>query len=344
MIVILKPTATHDDAQHLLQRIESAGLRPLHLPGTERVVLGAIGDERKLAALALDGHPMVEEVKPILAPYKLVSRELHDVDSVVEVGSGQGKTSFGGGAFAIIAGPCAVESRAQMTTTAHAVVDAGAHMLRGGAFKPRTSPYSFQGLGHEGLEVLSHVSREVGRPVVTEVIDANDVDAMAEHVHMLQVGARNMQNFRLLQAVGQSQLPVMLKRGMSSTLKELLLAAEYIVHAGNPNVVLCERGIRTFETSTRNTLDLSAVPYLKEQTHLPVIVDPSHGTGRRSLVAPMTLAAAAAGADGVVVEVHCDPTSAQSDGAQSLFPEQFSTLMTQVEAVVHACGRELACH
>jgi 3-deoxy-7-phosphoheptulonate synthase len=335
MIIVLKPEADAAVVAELMGAIEARGLKPLHLPGTERVVLGAIGDERVLAQLHLDGHPMVEDVRPVLAPYKLVSRELRPDDSVVRLGA----TAVGGDAFVVITGPCAVESAEQMSAAARAARDAGAGALRGGAFKPRTSPYSFQGLGPEGLHLLRAAGDEVGLPVVTEVVETADVALVAEHADALQVGARNMQNFRLLREVGRCHKPVVLKRGMSATVEDLLLAAEYILSEGNEQVILCERGIRTFETATRNTLDLSAVPLLKQRSHLPVVVDPSHAAGRRDLVAPLSLAALAVGADGLLVEMHPDPAHALSDGAQSLFPDQLSALMSQLRAVGEALGR-----
>jgi len=337
MIIVMKPGASQQAVDHLIQRIAAKGLQPLHMPGAERVVLGALGDERLLAELALDADPNVESVKPILAPYKLVSRELHPHDSVVRIGD----ASFGGGRFGLIAGPCAVENEEQMLASARAAKAAGARVLRGGAFKPRSSPYAFQGLGRDGLILLEQVGREVGLPVVTEVIESGDVELVARHADALQVGARNMQNFALLKALGRAGKPVVLKRGMSAKIEDLLLAAEYILAAGNDQLILCERGIRTFETATRNTLDLAAVPLLKAKSHLPVIVDPSHGTGIRDLVAPMALAAAAAGADGLMVEVHVDPPAALSDGPQSLYPDQLAALGKQLEAVLGALGRSL---
>ena len=337
MIIVLKPEATQQTVDHLLGRISAKGLTPLHMPGSERVVLGALGDERILAELALDAEPGVESVKPILAPYKLVSRELHPHDSIVSIGG----ASIGGGRFGLIAGPCAVENEDQLLASAKAARAAGARVLRAGAYKPRTSPYSFQGHGLEGLKLLAQVGRELNMPVVTEVIESADVDLVAAHADALQVGARNMQNFALLKAVGRSGKPVVLKRGMAAKVEDLLLAAEYVLAAGNSQLILCERGIRTFETATRNTLDLAAVPLLKAKSHLPVLVDPSHGTGIRELVIPMALAAAAAGADGVMVEVHIDPPSALSDGPQSLFPEQMLALGRQLDAMLGLLGRSL---
>jgi 3-deoxy-7-phosphoheptulonate synthase len=338
MIIVLKREATPEVAQDLLAQIEAKGLTPLHMPGAERVVLGALGDERVLADLHLEGHPFVESVKPILAPYKLVSRELHPHDTIVKIGG----VAVGGRGFTVVAGPCSVESKEQTLNTAQAVKASGAKALRAGAYKPRTSPYDFQGKGPDGLRILSEVKAETGLPIVTEVMDTADVDLVAEHADALQIGARNMQNYALLRAVGSSGRPVVLKRGLSAKIDELLLAAEYLMAAGNEQVVLVERGIRTFETATRNTLDLNAIPYIKQKTHLPILVDPSHGTGVRDLVAPMALAAAACGADGILVEVHENPAVALSDGAQSLYPQGFRDLMAALTPVVKAIGRELA--
>jgi 3-deoxy-7-phosphoheptulonate synthase len=333
----MKPEASASDVDHVLERIAAKGLKPLHMPGSERVVLGALGDERILAELALEAEPLVESVKPILAPYKLVSRELHPHDSLVAIGG----ATFGGNRFGLIAGPCAVENETQLLASARAAKAAGARVLRAGAYKPRSSPYSFQGHGPVALELLADVGREVGLPVVTEVVESADVELVARHADALQIGARNMQNFALLKAVGGAGKPVVLKRGMSAKVEDLLLAAEYVLAAGNDQLILCERGIRTFETATRNTLDLSAVPVLKAKSHLPVVVDPSHGTGRRDLVAPMALAAAAAGADGLMIEVHFDPPSALSDGPQSLYPDQLLALGKQLDALLGVLGRNL---
>lgn len=337
MIIVLKPEAPAASSDRLLNIIAAAGLKPLHLPGTERVVLGALGDERVLADLNLESDPDVESVKPILAPYKLVSRELHPHDTVVRVG----EVPVGGRVFAVIGGPCAVESREQLGTSASAARKAGATILRGGAYKPRTSPYGFAGHGPAGLALLREVADELRMPFVTEVMDTADLDLVAAHADAVQIGARNMHNFALLRAVGSCGRPVLLKRGMSAKIEELLLAAEYVLAAGNDQVILCERGIRTFETATRNTLDLNAVPYIKRKSHLPVIVDPSHGTGSRELVAPMALAAAACGADGIMVEVHVDPPAALSDGPQSLYPQQFTDLVRSLAPIVKAVGRTL---
>jgi 3-deoxy-7-phosphoheptulonate synthase len=338
MIIVLKREAPPETAQELLDRIAEKGLKPLHMPGTERVVLGALGDERVLAELALDSHPMVESLKPILAPYKLVSRELHPHDTIVRIG----KAAIGGRGFTVIAGPCAVETEEQMRNTARAAKAAGAHGLRAGAYKPRTSPYAFQGHGLEGLKILRATGDEFGLGVVTEVMETADVELVASFADALQIGARNMQNYSLLKAVGRSGKPVLLKRGMAAKVEDLLLAAEYLLAEGNEQVILCERGIRTFETATRNTLDLNAIPYIKQKTHLPVLVDPSHGTGVRDFVIPMALAAAACGADGLLVEMHENPAVAWSDGAQSLYPEGFEQLMQALRPVVAAAGRELA--
>jgi 3-deoxy-7-phosphoheptulonate synthase len=338
MIIVLKPNAPAEAADQILSLIEARGLKPLHMPGSERVVLGALGDERVLAELALDGHPHVEAVKPILAPYKLVSREIHPHDTIVRIR----KVAIGGPGFSVIAGPCAVETYSQLRASSLAAKSAGAVAIRAGAYKPRSSPYAFQGAGPEGLRLLREVGEELALPVVTEVLETGDVDLVASHADALQIGARNMQNFALLKAVGRAGKPVLLKRGMAAKVEDLLLAAEYILAEGNDQVILCERGIRTFETATRNTLDLNAVPYIKSRTHLPVMVDPSHGTGVRDLVAPMALAAAAAGADGLLIEVHEDPERAWSDGPQSLYPEQFQDLMARLRALLGALGRELA--
>lgn len=337
MIIVLKPKATKEEADELLGKIEELGLKSLYMPGSERTVLGALGDERVLEKLHLDGHPLVESVKPILEPYKLVGREMHPHDSVVQIGD----ATIGGDKFLVIAGPCAVETPEQMLDTAKGVKEAGGHALRGGAFKPRTSPYSFQGLGVEGLQILKEAAEKVGLPAVTEVVEVADVEAVHEYADAFQVGARNMQNFRLLKELGKSDKPVILKRGMAATVMDLLLAGEYIVSEGNHRVIFCERGIRTFETATRNTLDLNAIPYIKQKSHLPVMVDPSHGTGVRDLVAPMARAAAACGADGIMVEAHRNPAEAWSDGAQSLFMHQLDELIRGLRPFVEAAGKQL---
>ncbi|MBI1849618.1 MAG: 3-deoxy-7-phosphoheptulonate synthase [Planctomycetes bacterium] len=326
MIIVLKPEATKAEVDAILARIASQGLKPLHLPGTEKIVLGAIGDERVLVKLGLEALPYVERVVPILEPYKLAGRQYRAENTVVRVGS----VAIGGERPIVIAGPCAIESREQLLATARAVKAAGADLLRGGAYKPRTSPYSFQGLEEEGLKLLEEARAETGLGVVTEVVDPHDVDKVSRSADMLQIGARNMQNFALLKEAGRARKPVLLKRGMSATLEELLMSAEYLLVEGNTDVVLCERGIKTFSSATRNTLDLSIVPLVKSKSHLPIIVDPSHATGIRALVLPMSLAAIAAGADGLIIEVHATPETAQCDGMQQLTPPQFKELMAEV--------------
>lgn len=335
MIVVMKRGATTEQIEHAIQRVEQLGLHAHPIYGTERTVIAAIGEKRDEFRQSLEVTPGVDEVVPILAAYKVASREVKPEPTVVCAGS----LKVGGGHLGIIAGPCSVESEEQTLSTARAVKAAGATALRGGAFKPRTSPYSFQGMKEDGLKILAAARDETGLAVVTEVIATEDVALVAQYADVLQIGARNMQNYRLLEAVGAQEKPVLLKRGASATLDELLLAAEYILNAGNPNVMLCERGIRTFESHTRYTLPLATVPWLHERTHLPVVVDPSHGTGHTSLVAPMAAAAIAAGADGLILEVHPDPESAQSDGYQSLDFEQFKQLMTLCRRVAEAVGK-----
>jgi 3-deoxy-7-phosphoheptulonate synthase len=337
MIIILKKEATQQDAESLLKIIEEQGLKPLYMPGSERTVLGALGDERILEQLNLVAYPCVDRVLPILSPYKLASRDIQASDSVVKVGD----VTIGPGNFVVMAGPCAVESEEQIVESARVVKKAGARILRAGAYKPRSSPYSFQGLEEEGLKLLAIASKETGLPVVTEIIDIQDIDKVERHVDMFQVGARNMQNFRLLRELGQAGKPVLLKRGMSATYNDFLMSAEYILSEGNSGVVLCERGIKTFVTSTRNTLDLNIVPWLREHTHLPIIVDPSHGTGIRELVLPLAKASLACGADGVMVEVHPQPDQALSDGQQSLYPEQFDKMMQVLGRYAELEGRQI---
>jgi 3-deoxy-7-phosphoheptulonate synthase len=337
MIIVLKPRATESDIEQVIRKIEGVGLVPHVSRGTERTIIGVIGDERALQEAPLEAFPCVEKVLPILKPYKLASREFKPEGSVMKVD----EVLIGGQQVVVMAGPCAVEGRDQLLEVASAVKAAGAHLLRGGAFKPRTSPYSFQGLGEEGLTYLAEAKRATGLPIVTELMDPREAAVVYEHADLIQIGARNMQNFRLLKEVGSRRKPVLLKRGMSSTLKELLLAAEYIMSEGNYDVILCERGIRTFEDATRNTLDLSVVPLIKRLSHLPVIVDPSHGTGRWELVPPMAMAAVAAGADGIMVEVHPRPEEALSDGPQALLPGTFSTLMDDLRRLAQAVGRTL---
>ncbi|MBV1910778.1 MAG: 3-deoxy-7-phosphoheptulonate synthase [Kangiellaceae bacterium] len=338
MIIVLTPQSTDKEANEILSKIERAGLKPLYMPGVERIVLGALGDERKLAGLQLGAHPFVESIKPILTSYKQVSREMQSHDSQVKFGN----SSIGGGTFAVIAGPCAIETKQQINLSAKIVKKYGGMGLRGGAFKPRTSPYSFQGLEEEGLKLMKLAAAQNDLPCVSEVTDACHVEMMSRYVDAFQIGARNMQNFGLLKAIGQIDKPVILKRGMSATIEELLLAAEYIFNEGNTNIIICERGIRTFERATRNTLDLGAVAYIKTKSHLPVIVDPSHGTGIRELVSPMARAAAACGADGIIVEVHHDPQTALSDGTQSLDEQGFESLMRGLLPFISAAGKVIA--
>jgi 3-deoxy-7-phosphoheptulonate synthase len=336
MMIVMKQTATDDEVRAVVQRIESVGARAHRSSGEEVTVIGAIGDREHIARLELEGNPGVDRVVPILKPYKLASAQIrHDQASVLDIGG----RKIGGEHFALIAGPCTVESRDQLLTTARVVHAAGATMLRGGAYKPRTSPYAFQGLGTEGLRLLAEAKAETGLPIVTELMDARDLEPVLEVADVIQIGARNMQNYALLSEVGRTNTPVLIKRGLSSTLDELLMAAEYVLKEGNPNVLLCERGIRTFETAYRFTLDLTAVPVLKELTHLPVVVDPSHAPGRRSLVEPLSLAAAAAGADGIIVEVHPQPEEAICDGPQQLRTEGFAEYARKVEAAAAVAGK-----
>jgi 3-deoxy-7-phosphoheptulonate synthase len=337
MIVVMKKGATPEQIQHMIQRVEGLGLKAHPIYGTERTVIAAVGEKRDEFRQSLESGPGVAEVVPILAPYKVASREVKPESTVVRAGS----LVVGNSHIGMIAGPCSVETEEQTIATARAVKAAGASGLRGGAFKPRTSPYSFQGLKEEGLRILAAARDVTGLAVVTEVIASDDVELVARYADVLQIGARNMQNYRLLEAVGAVDKPVLLKRGPAATLDELLLAAEYVLNAGNDNVILCERGIRTFESHTRFTLPLATVPYLHERTHLPVVVDPSHGTGHASLVAPMAAAAIAAGADGLIVEVHPDPETALSDGYQSLTFSEFEQTMALCRKVAEAMGRQL---
>jgi 3-deoxy-7-phosphoheptulonate synthase len=337
MIFVLKPGHTQEEFDHLLELIEESGLKPHVSRGEERTIVGAIGDERELQTLPTETLPGVEKVVPILKPYKLVSREFIKKDSVVEIAG----VAIGGKEIQVIAGPCAVEDFDMLKDIASVIKGMGAKVLRGGAYKPRSSPYSFQGLGEEGLKYLARVRDETGLPVVTELMNVRYSDLINRYADAIQVGARNMQNFDLLKEIGGMKKPVILKRGMSATITELLMSAEYIASEGNSNIILCERGIRTFETETRNTLDINAIPVLKALTHLPVVVDPSHATGRWDLVTPISLAGIAAGADGLLVEVHTNPERALSDGNQSLKPDKFKILMEKVKQVAHAVGRVL---
>lgn len=334
MILVLRPDATQEQIDHIIERIGELGFKPHVSKGEQRTIIGVIGDETKPQAEAFGAIAGVEAVHPILKPFKLASRELQKTDTIVRVGN----VKIGGGHFAMIAGPCAVESKEGLDRIAASVKKSGANILRGGAFKPRTSPYSFQGMGEEGLKILREVGDKYGMPVVTEVMDPRQVGLVEKWADMFQIGARNMQNFDLLKEVGQAKKPVLLKRGMSATVKDLLMSAEYILAEGNRGVVLCERGVRSFEDSTRNMLDMSAVPNVKGQSHLPIIVDPSHATGRRDLIPPMACAAVAAGADGVHVEVHDCPEKALSDGPQALLPAQFEKLMESMRQLVGVMG------
>jgi len=329
VIIILKPDATAEQRDHLIAHIEQLGLKAHLSEGTFRTILGVIGDETLVSADQLRATPGVSDVVPVLPSYKLASLEAHPQPSIVDVKGAK----FGGGHIAFIAGPCAVEEHPRMQTIARDVKAAGAHVFRGGAYKPRTSPYSFQGMGLEGLKVLRAVGDEFDLPVVSEVTDPRHLDQLVEHVDMLQVGARNMQNFALLAEVGRTSTPVLMKRGMSATLTDLLMCAEYVLAHGNPNVVLCERGIKSFDTATRNLFDVAAVPAIHELSHLPVIVDPSHATGRPDLIPPCALAGIAAGADGVHIEVHDCPSEARSDGPQALLPEQYAELADAMRAM-----------
>ena len=337
MIIVLKPHATKKQIDHLIERIRALGLKPMVSKGTERTIIGVIGSEDALRVQPLEVIPGVEKVMPVLKPYKLVSREFRPEASVINING----IKIGGKALVIMAGPCSVENRQMLLETARAVKEAGAQILRGGAFKPRTSPYSFQGLGEEGLKLLREVGKRTGMSVVTELMDIRDLELLEEYADIIQIGARNMQNFELLKAVGQSHKPVLLKRGFSATITEFLLAAEYLLSQGNFNVILCERGIRTFEDHTRFTLDLNAVPVIKKLSHLPVVVDPSHGTGSYEYVGPMAKAAVAAGADGLMIEVHPNPEVALSDGPQSLLPKKFVALVKELKKVATAVGRTL---
>lgn len=337
MIVVMQKGATADQISHMVQRVEGLGLKAHVIEGTERTVIAAIGEKRSETKEALESGAGVAEVLPILAPYKVASREVKPEPTQVKAGS----LTIGAGVLGVIAGPCSVETKDQILATAHLVKQAGATALRGGAFKPRTSPYAFQGLKEAGLKLLAEARDATGLAIVTEVMSTEDVPLVADYAEVLQIGARNMQNYRLLEAVGRTGRAVLLKRGASATMEELLLAAEYILNEGNPNVMLCERGIRTFEAHTRFTLPLASVPYLHHKTHLPIVVDPSHGTGHTYLVPDMAAAAVASGADGLIMEVHPDPERAMSDGYQSLNFKQFEQTMTKVRAVATAVGMRL---
>jgi 3-deoxy-7-phosphoheptulonate synthase len=337
VLVVMRQGATAQQVAEVVAAIEARGLQAHPIPGAQRIAIGITGNKGAVEAPVFESLPGVLEVIAVSHAYKLVSLEVKPEPTVVRVGSAE----IGGGRFTVMAGPCAVESREQMLVVAQAVKAAGAHLLRGGAFKPRTSPYSFQGLGVEGLKLLAEAREATGLPVVTEAVDVESVDAVEEYADMIQVGARNMQNFSLLKRVGRSRRPVLLKRGMAATLEEFLMSAEYILSQGNYQVALCERGVRTFSDFSRNTLDLAVVPAVKRLSHLPILVDPSHGTGRREKVAPLSRAAAAVGADGVLVEVHHDPARALSDGPQSITPDQFGDMMAELRQIVPVLGRTL---
>jgi len=347
----MKPQASVEDVQRVCEKIESLGFRAHPMPGAQRTAIGVTGNPGPIEPAEFESLPGVAEAIRVSKPYKLVSREVKSEDSLIRVGPAEGSANDGGALagfvvggpeLAIIAGPCAVESREQALTAAESVKRAGARLFRGGAFKPRTSPYSFQGLGKEGLEILAEVRRATGLLIVTETVDPENCELVEEYADVLQVGARNMQNFSLLKRVGRSRRPVLLKRGMSATLEEFLMAAEYVLSEGNYNVILCERGVRTFADHTRNTLDLSVIPAVKRLSHLPILVDPSHGTGRRDKVIPLSRAAIAVGADGLIVEVHPQPDRALSDGYQSLHPQEFEALMAEIAAIARVIGRTTA--
>ncbi|KPJ62922.1 MAG: 3-deoxy-7-phosphoheptulonate synthase [Planctomycetes bacterium DG_23] len=338
MIIVVKPEATEEEIERIIQRIKELGLEPDVSKGVKRTIIGVIGEEDIIRLQPIEVMAGVEKVMPILAPYKRASREFRLEDTIVKID----QVAVGSEEIAVAAGPCAVEGKDMLSATARLVKEAGAVLLRGGAFKPRTSPYSFQGLGEEGLKLLKQASEEFGLPVVTEAMDIRQVELVERYADVIQIGARNMQNFSLLTEVGKSEKPVVLKRGMASSIKELLMSAEYILNQGNGKVILCERGIRTFEDATRFTADISAIPVIKGLTHLPVIFDPSHAAGRWDLVSPLARAAVAAGADGLLIEVHPEPDKALSDGSQALLPNRFATLMQDLRAMAKVLGRRLA--
>ncbi|PKL91026.1 MAG: 3-deoxy-7-phosphoheptulonate synthase [Candidatus Goldiibacteriota bacterium HGW-Goldbacteria-1] len=338
MIIVLKPKTTKAQINHIVKKIAGFKLRAQVSKGKERTIIAVIGDERVLSTVPVEAFPGVEKVMTVLKPYKLASKDFRKEPSIIDLGLG---VKIGGNHIAMIAGPCSVESREQLLATAKAVKAAGANVLRGGAFKPRTSPYAFQGMAEEGLKILAEARELYKMPVVTEVLDTRHVELVNKYADCFQIGARNMQNFELLKEVGKMNKPVLLKRGLMSTVKEWLMSAEYILANGNMNVILCERGIRTFETETRNTLDLSAIPLVKSLSHLPVVSDPSHGTGKKPLIYPMALASVAAGADGVLIEVHPKPETALSDGDQSLLPLEYKKLVDDARKVAKAIGRTL---
>jgi 3-deoxy-7-phosphoheptulonate synthase len=337
MVIVMNENASESQIQAVIQRLDEMSFKVHRSTGVNQTVLGAIGDKRGVDMRLVELMDGVHEVVRVTEPYKLASRAFHPQNTVIRIGN----VEIGGETVVVMAGPCAVESEVQLSTIAARVKKAGAVFLRGGAFKPRSSPYSFQGLGEDGLKILRRVGDTEGLLVVSEIMEVNQVPLITEYVDLMQVGARNMQNFNLLRELGKTRKPVLLKRGLAATIEETLMAAEYIMAGGNSQVVLCERGIRTFENATRNTLDISAIPVVKKLSHLPIIVDPSHGTGRRDKVAPMARAGIAAGADGLIIEVHHDPDNALSDGAQSMFPDQFDTLMNEVRLIAGVIGRKL---
>lgn len=337
MIIVMSQNATKEQTDHVEQRLISLGFKTHPINGEIKTVIGAIGDKRLLDTHAIASMPGVESLMPIMRPYKLVSKELRQAPTVVEVGN----VKIGGEEIVVMAGPCAIESEENFIDTAFKAKAAGAKILRGGAFKPRTSPYAFQGLEEDGLRIMVSAREATGLPIVTEVIDTRDVEMVASYTDIIQIGARNMQNFRLLQECGTSGKPILLKRGLSATIEEWLMAAEYIIAEGNDKIILCERGIRTFETATRNTLDISAIPVIKELTHLPIVIDPSHSSGTWKYVGALSKGAIATGADGLIIEVHSDPSSALCDGPQSLRPDKFQQLMHELAPVAQAVGRRL---
>ncbi|MFH1191752.1 MAG: 3-deoxy-7-phosphoheptulonate synthase [Candidatus Omnitrophota bacterium] len=336
MIIVLRPDASSDQVNHIIEKVKALGLTAHVSKGSERTIIGVIGPEDVLRVTPLEAFPGVENVIPVLSPFRLVSREFKKEDSIIDLGKG---VKIGGKEVVVMGGPCTIENIDSLFEIAREVKKAGSTVLRGGAFKPRTSPYSFQGLGKDGLQMLRKVGNELGLVTVSEVMDSRDVGLVAEYVDVLQIGCRNMQNFNLLKEVGAAKKPVLLKRGMASTVKDMLMSAEYILSGGNFSVILCERGIRTFEDSTRNTLDISAIPVTKQLSHLPIIVDPSHAAGKWSLVGPLAKAAIAAGADGLIIEVHNHPEEAVSDGAQSLIPGKFFNLMNELRGIADSVGR-----
>lgn len=337
MMIVLRAGATQADIDHIVEKLRTVGAEAHISQGEIKTVIGVIGDKEAIRTLPLEAFHGVESVIAILKPFKLVSREFRSEDLIINAGG----VSIGGSTFTVMAGPCAVESREQVMQSAKAAKAAGARVLRGGAFKPRTSPYSFQGLGKEGLEILAEARSETGLPIVTEVLDVRDLDLVVEYSDIIQVGARNMQNFLLLTELGRAGKPVLLKRSFMATIEELLMAAEYIAKSGNPNIILCERGVRTFETYTRNTMDISAIPVVRELSHLPIIVDPSHAAGKPELVKPLCAAALAAGAHGAIIEIHPNPEEALCDGPQSLTFDAFSDLMASLKPIARAVGKEL---